>query len=174
MVVNNQKIRELKDNLSKKDTAILLQTLKEVKMEGNYSLIPYLVYVLKNTSNPDIENEIIGILNNINLQSSVPYLVDSIKDTEDKKILNILISSCWKNGLDFSDYLEVFVDQFLHYDFDISLEAFTVIENATTKSGVKENDRMIVYLNNNYDNVSKEKKLLIRELVQIFERRNHI
>mgnify|MGYP006292227549 CR=1 FL=1 len=171
---NDQKIRELKERLTRKDTSVLLQTLKEVKMEGNYSLIPYLISVLKGTNNKEIQNRIIDILNNLNIQYSVPYLVESIKNTEQNDLLNILISSCWKNGLDFSDHLEVFVDKFIQYDFDVALEAFTVIENATKHTEVTECKRMIDYLNQNLEKVRNEKKVLLEELIQIFKSRTEI
>jgi hypothetical protein len=171
MEVNEQRIKELKEKLSKKDTKVLLQTLKEVKTEGNYSLIPYLVSILKDTNKPEVVNRIEDIFNNLNIQASVPYLVESIRETQNRDLLNLLISSCWKNGLDYSDYLDAFVDKFLKHDFDIALEAFTVIENATTNSEIGEYDRMIQVLKDHLSNVDTGKKALMEELIQIFENR---
>ena len=168
---NDQKIKELKERLQKKDTSVLLQTLKEVKQEGNHSLIPYLVWILRDTDNKDVQNKVIDILNNLNSQSAVPYLIESIESIKDEELLNLLISACWKNGLDYSDYVELFVNVFIEYNFSIALEAFTVIENATTNVSEEDIDRMISYIKDRLDNINKEKKALLLELVYMLERR---
>mgnify|MGYP001046011424 FL=1 len=40
-----------------------------------------------------------------------------------------LLRICWESAIDFSEYLDVFVDMLLHEDFIAALEASTVIEN---------------------------------------------
>jgi hypothetical protein len=167
----DQKIKELKDRLSKKDTSVLLQTLKEVKTEGNYSLIPYLIGILKDTNNPDVEKRVVDILNNINIQASAPFIAESIQKTKEKRLLEILISACWKNGLDYSDFIEVFIDKFLEMDFHIALEAFTVIENATSHVDQERTKKIIAYLKENHNQISNDKKPLFTELIFTLENR---
>jgi hypothetical protein len=171
MSSNEQKIRQLKDRLKKRDTSVLLQTLKEVKMEGNHSLIPYLVMILNDVDSQDIENRILDILNNLNSQSAASYLIEAIENTNDEKNLHILISACWKNGLDYSLFLDVFVNLFIEHDFDIALEAFTVIENATKNAAGTEIDRMLDYMKSSLADLSNEKQALMKELIYMLERR---
>ncbi len=168
---NNQKNRELKKRLEQKDTSVLLQTLKEVKMEGNHSLIPYLVLILNENDSPDIQNRILDILNNLNAQAAAPYLIEAIQNTGDNRVLNYLISACWKNGLDYSEFIDVFVDLFIQHDFDIALEAFTVIENTTKHVENSEIDRTIQHIKNHLKNLGREKQALIKELLYMLERR---
>ena len=40
-----------------------------------------------------------------------------------------LLRICWESAIDFSEYLDVFVDMLLNEDFITALEASTVIEN---------------------------------------------
>ena len=40
-----------------------------------------------------------------------------------------LLRICWESAIDFSEYLDVFVDMLLHEDFITALESSTVIEN---------------------------------------------
>src|SRR6478735_9693504 len=57
-------------------------------------------------------------------------MVDAISAAEKTSEKTILAAACWESGLDFSDYFMDFVDLTLHNDFQLALEALSVIESS--------------------------------------------
>ena len=57
-------------------------------------------------------------------------MVDAIGAAEKTSEKTALAAACWESGLDFSDYFMDFVDLTLHNDFQLALEALSVIESS--------------------------------------------
>lgn len=56
-------------------------------------------------------------------------LVNAIKSTHHEDFKIKLLAACWETGLDFSKHFLFFVDYACHDNFQIAMEALTVIEN---------------------------------------------
>lgn len=82
---------------------------------------------LVNKENTRQENEeIFTKLKESNAQKVMVSAIRDAKKTEDKRVL---LAACWECGLDFSDYFLDFVKFAIHPDFQMALEALSVVEN---------------------------------------------
>ena len=70
------------------------------------------------------------IFQKLKTNNATELLVDAIKKaglTDEKRIL---AAACWESGLDFSNHFLFFVELALSADFQLSMEAITVIEES--------------------------------------------
>ena len=109
------------------ETAVAaIQSLKET---GNKDYLPVLFDLLITKPVPEVEKEILNLLATIKDKESIPVLINALQNEKYKSIRKTLTSVCWQNGMDFSPYMEIFVDLIIVEDWDVAFEAFTVIEN---------------------------------------------
>ena len=120
------------------------------------------------TSNTIIRDKIIEILENLREQNCVPPIIKAIENPDYKDILSILVSSCWKNSLDFNEYIEVFTDIFIQSDFQLAFDAFTVIDNFENIDSQLA-DTCSLRLENSVKDIKDDKKPLYFELINVIE-----
>jgi hypothetical protein len=78
------------------------------------------------------KDDIYSRLKELNAQK---VLVEGIKSTELLGDQAVLTAACWESGLDFSAYYLFFTALAVSGDFQLSMEAFTVLENCETGPG---------------------------------------
>jgi hypothetical protein len=62
-------------------------------------------------------------------------IIDTIKHVESSPAIKAsLIAICWESGLDYSNYLDVFVDALLKDNEIVAIEAYTLIMELVTKT----------------------------------------
>jgi len=160
--------KELIKDLQSSKTETVITTLKFIATEGNKELLSEVITLLHQTNNKKIQEEIITILENLKDQKSVPILIEAINDEKYIHELSILVSACWKNGLNYEDYVETFVNVFIDENFQIAFDAFTVIDNMDK---LKENNagRCLIKIENAIKNISSDKRPLLYELTNIIK-----
>lgn len=160
--------KEIIKNLRSKKTSIILDTLKYISENGNKDIIIEVIELLRTTSDTIIRDKIIEILDNLREQYCVPPIIKAIENSDYKDILSILVSSCWKNSLDFDKYIEVFTDIFIQSDFQLAFDAFTVIDNFEDID-IQLADNCLLRLENSVEDITDDKKPLYFELINIIE-----
>lgn len=160
--------KEIIKNLRSKKTSIILDTLKYISENGNKDIIIEVIELLRTTSDTIIRDKIIEILDNLREQYCVPPIIKAIENSDYKDILSILVSSCWKNSLDFNKYIEVFIDIFIQSDFQLAFDAFTVIDNFEDID-IQLADNCLLRLENSVEDITDDKKPLYFELINIIE-----
>ena len=160
----NQK--EIISNLQSGNIDLILQTLDTVHQEGNSEILKHILVLFNRTTEELIRNEIIKILDNLKNQDCAPVLMESIINKSSKKDLFNLVSACWKNGLNYMDYLEIFVNIFIESEFNLAFEAFTVIENMDEVNEIIA-QKCLNTLQKELSNLQKDKQALGKELIQI-------
>lgn len=160
--------KEILKKFESPDINVVLDVLKNISTEGNSDILIHIINLLRTTANTLIRDEIIKILENLKEQSCAPIVVESIKDLKYKDELSILVSACWKNGLNYADYAEVFTDVFIKSDFQLAFDALTVIDNFE-KINKNKADISLVKLGNSIENLKDDKKTLSYELIRIIE-----
>ncbi|HKL08261.1 MAG TPA: HEAT repeat domain-containing protein [Bacteroidales bacterium] len=158
--------KELIKNLHSTNQEIIINTLKFISTDGNKDIMPEVINLLQQTKNTAIKNEIIKILENLKDPNSAPKLVDAIEDEGYKGELPILVSACWKNGLNYDEYIETFVKIFIRGDFQLAFDAFTVMDNME-KIKEKDADRCLKKLETAIEDISYDKRQLFNELTNI-------
>lgn len=160
--------KEIIKKLKSSEDKIVLNVLKYITKNGSKDILIQLIDLLKTTTNTLIRDEIINILENLKDQSCAPILVDSIKNPRYFDELSILVSACWKNSVNFENYLDIFTDIFIQSDFQLAFDALTVIDNF---EDVTENsiDICLVKLENSIEDFKDDKKTLCYELINIIQ-----
>ncbi len=163
--MNNQEIIK---SLKSDKTNIVLNTLQFISKEGNKDILEEVIRLLSDTNDTIIRDHIIKILENLREQDCAPVMIKAIEDPEYEDILTILVSSAWKNSLNFEDYIEVFTDIFIKSEFQLAFDALTVIDNFEKVDSQKA-DVSIIKLSNAIEESKEDKIPLIQELISIIK-----
>jgi hypothetical protein len=174
----DEKSKKERDLLYYKETELTLNAgsvnhvlakLKELRKTGNSKILPLLLNLLDTTQNEEISKEILIFLGDIKDSKSIPVIVEHISKFPSGKYFSKLIAACWQSGLDFSAYLQVFVNCFIDGNYEVALESFTVIEEMLWRSPIDKINNCQKVLNDRRSEISKEKEPLYFELVKILE-----
>ncbi len=160
--------KELTKNLRSTKTETVITTLKYISTDGNKEIMPEVINLLHHTTSTIVRDEIIKILENLKDQNSTQALVNAIKDIKYKDELSVLVPACWKNGLNFEEHIETFIDIFIQADFQLAFDAFTVIDNFN-KIDPKKAEQSLIKLENTIEDTSDSKRPLFYELMNIIE-----
>jgi len=158
----------LKDLWSAEDL-IVLKTLLKLRTAGNLTYIPDILKLLSQTRNELIEKELIRFLADIKEQGVVPLVVAGLKKPGLKTAHAGILSAIWQSGLDYSRYMDLFIQLFLEGDYLVALESFTVIEQSIEHLSAQEVEEERNHLLNALESVNEDKKPLARELVNLLQ-----
>lgn len=103
-------------------TIILGDDVKHKKDIENADLVTALI---SNKASREEKDEALIALKANNASA---FLIKAIEKTKNPDHKAILIAACWETGLDFSKNLQTFVELVAHSHFNVSFEAFTVIQ----------------------------------------------
>jgi hypothetical protein len=149
-------------------TAILV-TLKEIRREGDVSILPELFNLLIDQEDTQLVAETCSLLNDLKDQEAASILASAITNPEYKGIIQILVAACWQNGLSYGHYLDQFVQVAVKEDYATAIEAFTVIEGAIGEVEQDQRNRSVEIIQAHLPASDDQKKSLLRELVKVIE-----
>ncbi|MDP3434327.1 MAG: hypothetical protein Q8T04_15375, partial [Bacteroidota bacterium] len=109
--------------------------------------------------------KIAGIFANLKDKDSVPLLIEAIQNQKYAPELKLLVSGCWENGLNYTNYLSLFVDLLIRQDFPVAFEAYTVITNMETTIDQAKIDTEIEKLDQVMHTTVDEKKALMLDVI---------
>jgi hypothetical protein len=133
----NQKINIQKKLFSTNEKEII-EVLKNISEKGYPEIVTDLISLYSTSPFENVKTNIYFILTNLKDQNSVKHYMDGLKLQTNTDIKTQIISACWQNGLDFSNYLEYFIEIISKESMFNSIEAFSVIEgNYTNLEEVK-------------------------------------
>jgi hypothetical protein len=128
--MKTQNINEkIKLALFSADVEVVKQAIEKISIDGNSLYLPLLFDLLNTFPEHEIELEITNLLGTVKDKQSVNSFMRAIENEKYKRIRKTLISACWQNGLDFSNFIPVFVDIIIHDEWEVAFESFTVIDN---------------------------------------------
>ncbi|MCF6333297.1 MAG: hypothetical protein L3J11_08430 [Draconibacterium sp.] len=119
----------IRENLFSTNTETTIYAINKVKEKGNKLYLPILFDLLNSDPEKEVEDEIKKLLATIKDKGSVGSFIQAVEDKKYRAIQKSILVACWQNGLDFSEYLPVFVDKVITEDWEIAFEAFTIIDN---------------------------------------------
>ncbi len=125
--------KDILKGLESSNSVKVIETLEELRSSGRVSDIPLLIELLHLTNDPEIKSKITDLFNTLKESDAIPLIVDAIQNQKYAPELKDLVSCCWENGLDYSNYLTLFVDLLIESEFLVAFEAYTVIVNMTAK-----------------------------------------
>lgn len=162
----------LKD-LQSSDSLKVIEALEKLRVSGKTSDIPVLLEMLHQSQDKEIRSKISGLFANLKEKEAIPLIVEAIQEQIYAPELQLLVSCCWENGLDYSNYLPVFVDLLIRSDFLIAFEAYTVITNMVTTIDQAIIDIEIEKLDRAMHTTTDEKKVLILDVIDFLPSIGH-
>ena len=159
--------KNIKANLFSKNTATVIATLNKLKEKGNNAYLPLLFDLLNSNPEAEIEQEINYILFNLKIKDAVPVLVEALQNPKYLSIRKKLTTACWENGLDYTNYLPVFVDLVIHEDWETGFEAFTVIENMESFSEQDKIDSATEKIRQGLTKAKEQQKYFLHEILTL-------
>ncbi|MEI7524383.1 MAG: hypothetical protein WCJ95_08650 [Mariniphaga sp.] len=166
-MVNDPISQEILNNLKSTDTDFVLETIEKIRESGNRLIMEGIVDLLHNTQIPEIKKSILNLLSELKNKESIPLLLEAIKNEKYLAERKELVACCSQNGLNYNEYLPVFIDLVINHSFLIAFEAFTVIENMYGVISDEVIDQEIAKINNALQQADEEKAYLLRGLVTI-------
>jgi hypothetical protein len=122
----NEKLRQA---LISEDIEVVKIALEKISETGNRFYLPLLFDLLNSMPEHEVEVEITKLIGSVKNRESVNTFMRAIEDEKYKPIRKKLIAACWQNGLDFSNFLPVFIDIVIEQEWEVAFEAFTLIDN---------------------------------------------
>ncbi len=174
--MNKELDKKILDNLSSKQSDIIISTLDYLSEKGSCEYIPYLADLLHSTkeADEDIRTKIITILSNIKQKNAAEKLVLLLQNEQYREEWKTLALCCWSNGLDYTPYLSVFIDLIINEPFETALEAFTVIENMDGFLPFAEKAECLNKIQNAIDKGKspEQQSYFLKEMIPIIEKIN--
>ncbi|MEA3462275.1 MAG: HEAT repeat domain-containing protein [Bacteroidota bacterium] len=167
---SNKKLKHQIESLRSSNRTAILGTIKELRSEGDVSVLPELFNLMLIQEDEVIQSEIVTLLNDLKDKEAAEVLAEAIADPEYEKIRTALVAACWQNGLSYGKQINTFVDVVISGDYSASIEAFTVIEEAVGELEQEERTELARSLKSKLQQVEAQKKPLVVELVKVIER----
>jgi hypothetical protein len=167
-MTDNHKHHEHRDflkGLESANSVKVIETLEELRVSGKVADIPLLIELLHSTHDTEIKSKIADLFANLKESDAIPLIVEAIQDQKYAPELKDLVASCWGNGMDYSNYLTLFVDLLIDSEFLVAFEAYTVIVNMTAKMDQAKIDVEIGRLEEAMKTTSDQKKALILDVI---------
>ena len=162
--------KKMLNELNQSDETQAKQVIKTIREKGSAAVIPDLIDIMANTQYDSIRNAIHTLLNDIKSPEAVPVIMAAIQNSAtNKKVLPVLVNACWQNGLNFSDYMEDFVNLVINSEFQTAFDAFTVIENMDNNLNSELIDDLIDKIKSALLETNEDKKLLLKTLIDVLE-----
>lgn len=156
---------QIKENLFSTNTDVVISAIETIKNKGNKLYIPILFDLLNSIPEPEIEREIMDLLETVKDKEAVNSFMRAIEDDKYKPIKKSILIACWQNGLDFSTFLPVFVDLVINEDWEIAFEAFTIIDNLEFLPGKEIINKSVVLIEDALPAADEQKSYFLNEIL---------
>lgn len=154
----------LEDLYSAKDS-VVISALNELRKSGDTTVVPYLVDLYVSSPSDHVKSETEKFLKDLKDDDAAKPLAEALENPKYKTKLENLTAICWQANIDFSPYIDTFTKIAIEGDYQTSLEAFTVIEEAIPNISQTDIRRHISYLKEEITKIEENKIPLIRELI---------
>lgn len=166
---SNKKLRQQITSLRSSNRSAILETLKELRSDGDVSVLPELFNLMLIQEDEEILGAITTLLNDLKDKEAAAFLVEAIANPEYEKIQTSLAAACWQNGLAYGIHISTFVNVVLSGSYGAAVEAFTVIEEAVGELEQEQRKKLVSSLKSKLQKVEEQKKTLLVELIKVIE-----
>ena len=162
----NEKLRLA---LNSEDVEIVKDALEKISETGNRFYLPLLFDLLNTMPEHDVEVEIIKLIGSVKNKESVNTFMRAVEDEKYKPIRQKLIAACWQNGLDFSNFIPVFIEIVINDDWETAFEAFTLIDNLEYLPGEEIINIARLKIKEAFPAANEQKRYFLTEIEKKFE-----
>ncbi len=125
----SQKLQSILSDLHSGDEKKASKAIKSLEMNGNSTVIRELAECLLRTTSEVNKKEILELLSSLKDSSISVEMIEVIGDERFLKVRQPLLSTIWNMKVDFSNYVDDFVQIATEGDFLEALDCLTIIEN---------------------------------------------
>ena len=162
----NEKLRQA---LNSEDIDVVKDALEKISETGNRFYLPLLFDLLNTMPEHEVEVEIIKLIGSVKNKDSVNTFMRAVEDEKYTSIRKKLIAACWQNGLDFSNFIPVFIDIIIHDDWETAFEAFTLIDNLEYLPGEEIINITKLNIKEAFPAANEQKRYFLTEIEKKFE-----
>ena len=166
---SEKRLKQLEVKLKGENVNLIMSTISSLReKEALKGVIRLLTGLYEVNADPSLRKHIEEFMNDLKESTLRDEVISEIRIKEHKaETIKMLISSCWQSGLDYSAYASDFALIFSICDLETAIECFTVIEGFASLIPKKTKDHMIIIIKEHEKNRSKEKSVLMNELVSV-------
>lgn len=151
------------------NTELVINTIQEIREKGRINIIPEIIDLILQPGNTDIQQACTMLLNDLKDKEAIKYIVAALKDEKYKSIFGILLASCWQNGMDYHEHINLFAELFIKSDYIVALEAFTVIEETIAQCEDKQISSVLNKLVSHNETITEDKEALQKALIEVIK-----
>jgi len=155
----------IKNDLFATNAERVISAINRIKERGNKLYLPILFELLASQPEAEVEKEIEKLLSTVKSKDTVSYFAEALENEKFKSIQKTLLTACWQNGLDFSNYLPVFVEIVITGTWENAFEAFTVIDNMEYLPEPQVVDLVIDRIHIALKTANEQNQYLLREIL---------
>jgi len=123
------KINQILEDIKLNDPKKVSKSIKSLESHGDSSAILPLANLLLSGMNKKNEEEVVELLCSLKDTSTVVEVMDIIGDDRFLTIRPMMLSTVWNTKVDFSNYIDEFVEIAINGTLMETLECATIIEN---------------------------------------------
>lgn len=123
------KLKKILEDLRSDDSKKVSKAIKSLEAHGNVSFIKPLAEKLLSGASEKNQAEIIELLSSLKDSSVTADIMDVIEEERFRPIRQTILSTIWNTKVDFSGYIDEFVEIAVKGDFMETLDCLTIIEN---------------------------------------------
>jgi hypothetical protein len=124
-----QKLNQILEDLRSKDKKKISKAIKSLESHGDSTVIRPLAEILMNGTNEKAQSEILELLSSLKDSSVTSEVMRIIEDENFLPVRQQMLSTIWNTKVDFSDYIDEFVEIATKGNFMEALDCLTIIEN---------------------------------------------
>lgn len=124
-----ENINDILNKINSGEPEVIAEAVKEIKENGDLSAAEALLRNLENIREAHTVTVVVNLLADIKDNNFREILMKEIQSATSSDIKIELMRIAWESSLDYSAYLDVFLELLHQSDFAIAFEASTVIEN---------------------------------------------
>lgn len=157
-------LKEILNKLNSGREKVIIDTINLLRDKGDIDILPELFKLLASEPSEILEIQISSFLNDLKTNNAQEVIIQSIQENRKGSHLDKMISSCWQNGLDFSQHLSFFVDIAIEEDYMTAIESFSVVEENISSLELPEREALSAYLKKRMKSSDKSKVKLLEEM----------
>ncbi len=147
----------------------ILKNLDNLRESGTLATLGAILENVVSQPSEAIKRKIYELVADLKSKSTTPILANFTLSCRNNQAQLELISASWQSRLDFSDYLERYIDLSLQGDLLLAHEVLTLVEENCQNPEAEQVNKAIAKIKEQLHSFSPEKQLLMVDLVNILE-----
>lgn len=167
-----KKDKALIAQLNSGNTELIINAIKKIREVGNISYLEDIFNIYSQHLAKDIKKTISQLICDIKDNKAAPFIVAFLGRIKNNDDLTCFTSCCWQSVVDYSDEVEFFTNLVIKGNYQLAIEAFSVVENSLASLDPVRRNHQVELLKKSISSVTNDKKPFIIEAIKTIENYN--